>query len=159
MHLPTHNTALTYNRMTVACLDTLTTLPEFHYKSLFFLAPSPGTRTPFFESEQTRVILPKSCLRKQTYIFVFSPTQKTDHIPWPTARAQLCETTQMLRVSLQPRTQMIVTPCVHHRPCKHKLASFRRRRHAPEFPGFWVCLGHKCQRDPLNRWRCCSSVS
>jgi len=62
------------------------------------------------------VILPKSCLRKQTYIFVFSLTQKIDHIPWPTARAQLCETTQMLRASLQPRTQMIVAPCVHQTP-------------------------------------------
>ena len=127
--------------------------------SLFVLFFQCGHSWAFWRAakhDPTRVV----STTKQTNVFLFSPTQKIDHVPWPTARAQLCETTQMLRASLQPHTKMIVAPCVHQtRLCKHKLATFRRRRHAPEFPGFWGGLGHKCRRDPLTRWRCRRSAS
>jgi len=105
--------------------------------SLFVLFFQCGHSWAFWRAakhDPTRVV----STTKQTNVFLFSPTQKIDHVPWPTARAQLCETTEMLRASLQLRTQMIVAPCVHQTPMQ-----------APEFPRFWGGLGHKCRRDPL----------
>jgi len=101
--------------------------------SLFVLFFQCGHSWAFWRAakhDPTRVV----STTKQTNVFLFSPTQKIDHVPWPTARAQLCETTEMLRASLQLRTQMIVAPCVHQTPMQAQACQLQAPQASSRIP-------------------------